>query len=105
MLKRINWVTATFLVATPSAALIWGGIHTYHHGVTAGEVAFFAIYLVMTGMSITAGYHRLFAHRAYETGRFVRALYLLFGAAAFQDSVVAWVTDHRSQHLWDTSIV
>lgn len=97
-MNRINWVTAIFLCATPVGAVVWGGIRIYEHGVTPGEIAFFFLYLVITSMSITAGYHRLFAHRAYQATPLVRALYLLFGAATFQDSALAWSADHRSHH-------
>ena len=97
-MKRINWVTAVFLFVTPVAALVWGGMHVFVHGVTLAEVSFFLIYLAVTAMSITAGYHRLFSHRAYEARPLVRALYLLFGAATFQDSALAWSADHRSHH-------
>lgn len=98
MMKRINWVTAVFLISTPVAASVWGALRVYEHGVTLEQLAFFFVYLAVTAMSITAGYHRLFAHRAYEARPLVRAAYLLFGAAAFQDSALAWATDHRAHH-------
>ncbi len=97
-MKRINWVTAVFLLSTPVGAVIWGGFHIHEYGVSLAEVVFFVVYLVITSMSITAGYHRLFSHRAYEAGSLVRGLYLLFGAATFQDSALAWSADHRSHH-------
>ncbi len=96
--ERINWATAMFLVATPIGAVVWGGGRLYEHGLETGPIVFFLVYLVLTGMSITAGYHRLFAHRAYEACAPVRAFYLLLGAAAFQDSALAWSADHRSHH-------
>jgi stearoyl-CoA desaturase (Delta-9 desaturase) len=98
VLKRINWVTASFLVVTPLVAVVWGGVHIALFGVHPVEVALFALYIVATGFSITAGYHRHFAHGAYECRRFVKALYLLFGAAAFQHSVLNWSSDHRRHH-------
>jgi stearoyl-CoA desaturase (delta-9 desaturase) len=98
VLKRINWVTATFLVVTPLVAVVWGGVHIALFGIHPLEVALFALYIVATGFSITAGYHRHFAHGAYECRRFVKAFYLLFGAAAFQHSVLNWSSDHRRHH-------
>ena len=98
MFKRINWITGGFLVVTPLAAAVWAGVRTYHDGISLGEILFSAAYLVITGMSITAGYHRLFSHRAYEARSPVRAFYLLFGAAAYQDSALAWSRDHRRHH-------
>jgi len=98
VLKRINWVTASFLVVTPLVAVVWGGVHIALFGIHPFEVALFALYILATGFSITAGYHRHFAHGAYECRRFVKAFYLLFGAAAFQHSVLNWSADHRRHH-------
>src|SRR5262249_46686630 len=97
-MKRINWVTASFLVITPILALVWGSLHVHANALDPREIAFFVIYLAITSMSITAGYHRLFAHRAYEARPVVRALYLLFGAATFQHSALSWASDHRMHH-------
>ena len=99
VLKKINWVTASFLVLTPLVAVIWGGVHITLFGVTAFEVLLCFLFVAATGFSITAGYHRHFAHGAYECRRFVKAFYLLFGAAAFQHSVLNWASDHRRHHL------
>ncbi len=50
------------------------------------------------GVSITGGYHRLFAHRTYQAAWPIRLLYLLFGAAALQNSALRWCLDHRAHH-------
>ena len=83
VLKKVNWVTASFLVLTPLIAVIWGGAHIARFGVYPFDVLLFLLYIAATGFSITAGYHRHFAHGAYECRRFVKAFYLLF---ATQDS-------------------
>ena len=97
-MRRINWVTAVFLIATPLVALSWGSVQVALAGVSALDVGIFLFYLAATNMSVTAGYHRLFAHRAYECTRVVKAFYLLFGAATFQHSVLTWASDHRRHH-------
>ncbi len=51
-----------------------------------------------SGLSITAGYHRLFAHRSYRCSPLVSLVYLLFGAAAVQNSALTWASDHRRHH-------
>jgi stearoyl-CoA desaturase (Delta-9 desaturase) len=53
---------------------------------------------VACGLSIMAGYHRLFAHRTYRAVAPVRWCLLLFGAASFQNSAAAWSADHRAHH-------
>jgi stearoyl-CoA desaturase (delta-9 desaturase) len=51
-----------------------------------------------SGLSITGGYHRLFAHRSYKCAPVVSLFYLLFGAAAVQNSALTWASDHRRHH-------
>ena len=53
---------------------------------------------VVCGLSVTAGYHRLFAHRTYRPVAVVRWALLGFGAATFQNSALSWSADHRAHH-------
>lgn len=57
-----------------------------------------ALLMGANGMSITAGYHRLWAHRTYEAHWTMRILYMLFGAMAFQNSILMWGAQHRLHH-------
>lgn len=50
------------------------------------------------GLSITGGYHRLFAHASYRGHAILRFFYLVFGAASFQNSALKWASDHRRHH-------
>ena len=56
--------------------------------------------MFVTGLSVTAGYHRLFSHNSYKAAWPVRLVLLLFGAAAFEGSVLEWSTDHRNHHRY-----
>jgi stearoyl-CoA desaturase (delta-9 desaturase) len=49
-------------------------------------------------MSITLGYHRLFSHLTFKANPLVKLYTLLFGAAAFEGSALAWSADHRRHH-------
>jgi stearoyl-CoA desaturase (Delta-9 desaturase) len=49
-------------------------------------------------LAVTAGYHRLFAHRTYRPAAAVRWALLAFGAATFQNSAPSWSADHRAHH-------
>ncbi len=49
-------------------------------------------------MSITAGYHRLWSHKAYEAHPIVRVILAVGGAMAVQNSILHWSSDHRVHH-------
>jgi stearoyl-CoA desaturase (delta-9 desaturase) len=57
-----------------------------------------AVMYLLAGISITAGYHRLFAHRTYRASAPVRWFFLAFGASSFQNSALSWSADHRAHH-------
>ena len=65
---------------------------------SAATLVLAAVMYVLCGLAITAGYHRLFAHRTYRASPPVRWVMLAFGAAAFQNSALSWSADHRAHH-------
>jgi stearoyl-CoA desaturase (delta-9 desaturase) len=94
----INWINTllfatTFLVAV--TVVPWYGVV---HGYGAAAWIGFAAFLAANGFSITAGYHRLWAHRTYEAHWSVRLVFMVFGAMALQNSILIWATDHRRHH-------
>jgi stearoyl-CoA desaturase (delta-9 desaturase) len=77
-----------------------GGSAAYFigHGLTLAAAL---IGLGLTGLTIfaiSAGYHRLLSHRAYQSHPGFRAFLLFFGAGAFQNSALVWASDHRRHH-------
>ena len=99
-LKNIDWVTTIYLSITPPLALVLGVGYLYYHGMSWGIVALSVFFYYACGMSITAGYHRLFSHRTYDASKPVKIFYLLFGAASFQHSVLNWCAGHRIHHRY-----
>jgi stearoyl-CoA desaturase (delta-9 desaturase) len=96
--RPILWGNVAFLTLTPLAAAIAVPWYVLSYGVTWVEIAACATMWLVTGLSVTAGYHRLFAHRAYSAPAPVRALFAIVGAAAFENSVISWAAAHRFHH-------
>ena len=97
-LDRVNWTSSVFLAVTFLTAVIGTPLYFYFFGFDPFQLALFAFYFLATGLSITLGYHRLFAHRAFKASKPVRLATLLFGACAFEDSALDWSSDHRNHH-------
>jgi stearoyl-CoA desaturase (delta-9 desaturase) len=93
---RVCWSTVIGLGAIHVAALV--GVVRVVADPVAPTLLLAAVMYVLCGLSITGGYHRLFAHRSYRATRPVRWLFLLFGAGALQNSAVSWGADHRAHH-------
>uniref|UniRef100_T1IHS8 Fatty acid desaturase domain-containing protein n=1 Tax=Strigamia maritima TaxID=126957 RepID=T1IHS8_STRMM len=53
---------------------------------------------ILSGMGITAGAHRLWAHRSYKARLPLRIFLALVNAMAFQNHIYEWSRDHRVHH-------
>jgi len=85
-------VTVPFLGLGAAFFFLWGwGFHWIDLGLLVGMY-------VLTALGITVGYHRLFAHRAFETYPFVQFILGVLGSMAVQGSVLQWVAMHRRHH-------
>lgn len=94
----INWLNVIFLSSTPILALILIPWYGFTVGFHLYEWLCFFAYMAFTGLAITAGYHRLWAHKAYKTHWSIRLWHAIWGAAACQNSILAWASDHRIHH-------
>uniref|UniRef100_A0A1E1WUE8 Fatty acid desaturase domain-containing protein n=3 Tax=Pectinophora gossypiella TaxID=13191 RepID=A0A1E1WUE8_PECGO len=54
----------------------------------------------MSGLGITAGAHRLWAHKSYKAKWPLRLILVIFNTIAFQDSAIDWARDHRMHHKY-----
>ncbi|MDX3775348.1 fatty acid desaturase [Chromatiaceae bacterium AAb-1] len=85
--------STTFLVAA---------IGVPYYAVTVGfgwfEIIATILCLGYCGISITAGYHRLWAHKTYDAHPVLQWLFAIGGAFALQNSALHWSSDHRAHH-------
>lgn len=96
--KGINWGTAIFLVSYQTILFLTLPFYFYYCTLHTGTFVSAFILLWLTGLSITAGYHRYFAHRAYKAHPIAEWFLLFFGTMAVQSSVIRWSFEHRLHH-------
>jgi stearoyl-CoA desaturase (Delta-9 desaturase) len=96
--RRVKWLNVLFLMGTLLVAAVATPWYLVTHGLGWPESLTFLCLWLAVGLSVTGGYHRLFAHRTYQAAWPVRLLYLVFGAAALENSVLNWTADHRVHH-------
>lgn len=85
--------TQFFLMHVACLLVIWTGISV------VAVITCLAFY-VLRMFAITAGFHRLFSHRAYKTGRTFQFLLALIATAAYQKGPLWWSSHHRRHHLY-----
>jgi len=96
--KCFNWGPGLFLIIYQVFLLISLPIYLYYYTPTWTMAIISFILLYLTGLSITAGYHRLYSHKSYKTTPIVEAIILFFGSMALQGSALRWSFDHRLHH-------
>lgn len=89
---------AVIFVGFPLLAIILVPLWGFYEGFSAAQWAWALVFLYLNGLAITGGYHRLWAHRAYEAHWALRLWFALWGAGALQNSVLVWASDHRRHH-------
>jgi stearoyl-CoA desaturase (delta-9 desaturase) len=95
-----NWPATLMLVLTAAAAVTvvpWYGVS---RGYSGAAWLWFGLFLIANELSITCGYHRLFAHATYQAHPALKLGYLLLGAMALQNSALLWSAGHRAHHRY-----
>ena len=97
-LDRINWLTSSFLIGTLALTLTAVPLYLWFFGLDWFQVVLFFAMLAACGLSISLGYHRLFSHITFQASWPIRLFTLIFGAGAFENSVLMWASEHRRHH-------
>ncbi|KAG8947466.1 hypothetical protein FRC00_009110 [Tulasnella sp. 408] len=101
LIFNLNWTNVVILGST-TVLSIWAPYTTKLHWQTA---VFSVFWYVVTALGITAGYHRLWAHRSYNATKALEVWLALAGAGAVQGSIKWWSRGHRAHHRYtDTDL-
>jgi stearoyl-CoA desaturase (Delta-9 desaturase) len=93
-------VTLWAFVIIPFVALIaavpvaWGGWLSWT------DVTIAVTFYILSGLGVTAGFHRYFTHGSFKAKRPLRVALAAFGSLAVQGNVIQWVADHRRHHAF-----
>jgi stearoyl-CoA desaturase (delta-9 desaturase) len=94
---QLDWTNTLFLAFTHLVGL-FGVVYLAAIHFSWWTVGLGVLWFGLCGLSITGGYHRLFAHPTYQARWPLRLFYLCFGAASAQNSALKWSADHRLHH-------
>ena len=94
-LANANWPMVIYLVLNHALAL--AGI-AYLGQCKWQTIALATVLWPVTALGITAGVHRLWAHRSYSAAWPTRFLLMLINSMANQGTIFHWARDHRVHH-------
>jgi stearoyl-CoA desaturase (Delta-9 desaturase) len=96
--RELDWTNILFLSLTPIIGVFGTIAWTLHNGFQPWMLVLLVVSYLLVGLSITAGYHRLFSHRSYDAHPIVQGFFAFFGALAAQNSILWWSSSHRVHH-------
>jgi stearoyl-CoA desaturase (delta-9 desaturase) len=94
--KHVNWLNVTFIGGIPLSGCVAAAFTPLRWQTCIWAV----IYYFFTGLGITAGYHRLWAHKSYNARRPLEVFLALVGGGAVEGSIRWWSRDHRAHHRY-----
>lgn len=94
---NMNWPMVIYLILTHMAA--WIGVTSIPSCKWQTWLEAFILWPI-TGLGITAGVHRLWAHRSYNATLPYRFLLMIFNSIANQGPIYHWARDHRVHHKY-----
>ncbi|KZX78590.1 acyl-CoA desaturase [Oleiphilus sp. HI0009] len=97
---KLLWVNVLFFVITGLFAAVVVPWYGFVEGYDIFQVVAALLCMGFCGMSITAGYHRLWSHPTYKTKPWIRVVYAIGGAFSIQNSALHWASDHRIHHRY-----
>ncbi len=90
----------SLVVLAPLCALAVAVDRFWHHGIGWFDVVLGVALYAITGLGLSLGYHRLFAHRSFRARRWLRIALAVAGGMAVEGSLISWVSHHRRHHLY-----
>lgn len=75
-------------------------IYFIHHTPSFGLIMTTIGLVFISGLAITAGYHRCYSHSCYKIHPAIEFILLFFGTLATQGSALRWAHDHRLHHAY-----
>ncbi|CAN5880778.1 fatty acid desaturase [soil metagenome] len=86
------FIALPFVAVLAAIPVAWGGWLGWR------DVVIGLVFYVVSGLGITAGFHRLFTHKSYRPKRPLKVAMAVAGSLAIEGPVIRWVADHRKHH-------
>jgi stearoyl-CoA desaturase (delta-9 desaturase) len=85
-------------VIVPFLGLVAAIVSLWGWAVGWPELSLLVGMYLATGLGVTLGFHRYFAHRSFETVRPIKFVLGVLGSMSMQGPILRWVAVHRRHH-------
>ncbi|RAO70036.1 uncharacterized protein BHQ10_006048 [Talaromyces amestolkiae] len=94
--KHVDWLNVYFIIGIP----LYGCIQSLWVPLQLKTAVWAVLYYFYTGLGITAGYHRLWAHCSYSATLPLQIFLAAAGGGAVEGSIRWWARGHRAHHRY-----
>ena len=98
--KKICWKVLLYIVGYHILLAVGLPLYFLHYTPSLSLILTSIALVFISGIAITAGYHRLYSHLCYKTHPVIEFFFLFFGSLATQGSALRWCNDHRLHHAF-----
>ena len=88
------FVVIPFVALIAAVPVAWGGWLSWT------DVAIGVVWYLVSGLGITAGFHRYLTHGSFKAKRWMRVSLAVAGCFAVEGAPTQWVADHRRHHAF-----
>jgi stearoyl-CoA desaturase (delta-9 desaturase) len=103
-LGRLQLAITLLILLGPLVGVVAAAMSLIGHFPTILDIVLAVVFYTIAGHGVTAGFHRLFAHRSFHARRSVKIALALAGSLAFEGAVIGWVANHRRHHAYTDRI-
>jgi stearoyl-CoA desaturase (delta-9 desaturase) len=97
-IRAVQRRMAVMTMLIPAAGTVTALVLAAIYGVSVSDLAMLAGMFVLTTAGIEVGFHRCFAHKAFETSRGMKLVLAALGSMAAEGSLLYWAAGHRRHH-------
>lgn len=103
-LKWIQQLHAGGIILVPLLGSIAAIILAAKFGIDLIDIGLLGLMYLLTSIGITVGFHRHFAHAAFQAHPVLRILLAILGSMACQGPLIYWVSNHRRHHQYSDKL-
>lgn len=99
--RFISWGNILFVILSTIGMITifpWYLIQFHEKSLTLIIISI--IYSLISGLSISAGYHRYYCHKSFEASKLLQLIFLTTGGAVWQGPLANWISEHKLHHMY-----
>ena len=94
----IKKIVMLVVVVLPFLATLFAIELLWQLAVNWTDIALLISFIVMAGLGVTIGYHRMLTHRSFQPNPVVKFIFLAFGSMAVEGPALEWAATHIKHH-------